>query len=356
MATPAAHFTRTPLLGALALALLLPATHAASAKRVRPLPLEALMPPLKPAVFDETLEIGGTEIDAKKLRTRMTVAVGINGHGPYRFVVDSGADTSLVGWRAARALKLPPGTPVWLNAMTESRQVERVLVSELRLGPSVVKDLELPALNDRDIGADGMIGLDALVEQRLMMDFEKRLITVDDARRPVPRFDGEIVVSARLQRGQLILTQVRANGSKLDAVVDTGSEITIGNLALRDLLIRRRGRDAFTKIEVTGVTGATVMLDLAIVRELELGTIVMRNVPIAFAEVPPFQVFGLSDKPALLLGTDLMENFRKISLDFLARKVRFQLRRCADSIMVHTAMDTQTRIGAANGATEVCRR
>jgi gag-polyprotein putative aspartyl protease/Aspartyl protease len=353
MANPAAR--RMPFRAALALALVLPATHAASAKRAPPLPPEALMPPLKPAVFDETLEVGGTEIDARKLRTRMTVAVGINGHGPYRFVVDSGADTSLVGLRAARALKLPAGTPVWLNAMTESRQVERVLVSELRVGPTLVRDLELPALHDRDIGADGMLGLDALVEQRLMMDFEKRLITVDDARRPAPRFDGEIVVSARLQRGQLILTQVRANDRKLDAVVDTGSEITIGNLALRDLLIRRR-RDAFTTIEVTGVTGATVKLDLAIVRELELGTIVMRNVPIAFAEVPPFAVFGLSDKPALLLGTDLMESFRKISLDFHARKVRFQLRRCADSIVVSTTTDASTRIGAAQGATEVCRR
>ena len=354
MVFPAAR--SSPLLAALALALLLPATHAASAKRAKPLPSEAAMPPLKPAVFDETLEVGGTAIEARKLRSRMTVAVGINGHGPYRFVVDSGADTSLVGLRAARALKLPPGRPVWLNAMTDSRQVDRVLVSELRLGPTVVKDLELPALLDRDIGADGMIGLDALVEQRLMMDFEKRLITVDDALRPAPRFDGEIVVSARLQRGQLILTQVRANDRRLEAVVDTGSEITIGNLALRNLLIRRRGRDAFTKIEVTGVTGATVMLDVAVVREIQMGSIVMRNVPIAFADVPPFEVFGLNKGPALLLGTDLMENFRKISLDFHARKVRFQLRRCADTLVIGTASDAMTRIAPASGATEVCRR
>jgi Aspartyl protease len=354
MATPAARRTRTPALAVLTLALLLPATHAASARRTTPPPPEAAMAPLKPAVFDETLEIGGSEIDARKLNTRMTVAVGINGHGPYRFVVDSGADTSLVGWRAARALKLPPGTPVWLNSMTETSQVDRVLVSELRVGPTTVRDLELPALHDRDIGADGMIGLDALVEQRLMMDFEKRLITVDDAHRPAPRFDGEIVVSARLQRGQLILTQVRANRHKLDAVVDTGSEITVGNLALRDLLISRR-RDLFTKIEMTGVTGAKVMLDLAIVRELELGSIVLRDVPIAFAELPPFAVFGLADKPALLLGTDLMENFRKVSLDFYARKVRFQLKRCDDRVMFNTGYKAATRITAASGAKAVCR-
>ena len=73
-----------------------------------------------------------------------------------------------------------------------------------------------------------------------MMDFEKRLIKVEDARRPVRSEPGEIVVTARRQRGQLILTQVSAAGLSLDAVIDTGSEITIGNLALRDKLIRRQ--------------------------------------------------------------------------------------------------------------------
>ena len=79
---------------------------------------------------------------------------------------------------------------------------------------------------------------------------------------------------------------------------------------------------------VTGVTGVTVNLQLARVAELRLGSVILRDVPIAFAEVPPFAVFGLSDHPALLLGTDLLATFRRVSLDFRARKVRFQLRRC----------------------------
>lgn len=338
---------RFPLLCALALTLL-------GAGKPRPLDPAAKMPPLTPAVIDDALAIGGSEIDAKKVRSRMTVAVGVNGTGPYKFVVDSGADSSVIGERLAQALKLPEGRSVILNGMTESARVGRVLVSELRLGPTTVRDLELPALRERNIGAAGMIGLDALVEQRLMMDFEKRLITVDDARRPSPLLDGEIVVVARLKRGQLILTQVKANGKPLDAVVDTGSEITIGNLALRDQLIRR-GRDKFTTIEVTGVTGVTVPLQLATVREIRLGSIVLQNVPMAFADVPPFEVFGINDRPALLLGTDLMENFRKVSLDFKARKVRFQLRRCEDGITINTDPTRIARFKADKGADAVCK-
>ena len=67
-----------------------------------------------------------------------------------------------------------------------------------------------------------MIGIDALVQQRLMMDFERRLIKVEDASVPEKIRPGDIVVTARRFRGQLILTEVRAAGLPLDAVIDTG--------------------------------------------------------------------------------------------------------------------------------------
>lgn len=291
------------------------------------------MPVLSPAEIDDTLAIGGSDIDARKVASRMTVAVTINGTGPYRFVVDSGADTSVIGERIASRLKLPAGSRIVLNSITDTQLVDRVLVDELAIGPTQVHDLELPVLRERDLGAHGMLGLDALVEQRLMLDFDNRVISVDEGRTPAPNYTDEIIVTARLRKGQLILTQVRANRERIDAVVDTGSEISIGNTVLRDRLLRRNPGQ-FTEVEVTGVTGTTAKMQIAIVRELRLGQIVLQNVPIAFADVPPFAVFGIDKQPSLLLGTDLMENFRKVSLDFHNRKVRFQLKRCDASIVM----------------------
>jgi predicted aspartyl protease len=314
------------------------------------------MPPLPPAVIDNTLAIGGEDINARKIRTRMTVEVRVNGRGPYRFLVDSGADSSVVGLRIARDLQLPVGTPVNLHGMTASAQVDRVMVAELSLGQSKIRNLELPALLEGDMGGEGMVGIDALVEQRLMMDFETRVIKVEDARVPVKWLDGEIVVTARRRRGQLILTEVRAAGLPLDAVIDTGSEITIGNLALRDKLIGGN-RESFTTIPVTGVTGVTVNLQIARIGELQLGSVTLRDVPIAFADVPPFKVFGLSNEPALLLGTDLLETFRRVSLDFRARKVRFQLKKCGSTDITISTSSTfwSTRLSSGDND-EVCRR
>jgi hypothetical protein len=110
-------------------------------------------------------------------------------------------------------------------------------------------------------------------------------------------------------------------------------------------------------VTVTGVTGKEVELQLAQVEELRLGPVTLRNVPIAFADVPPFKVFGLSNGPALLLGTDILETFRRVSLDFRARRVRFQLKRCAtQGVVLSTSSSFSPTRLSSTGTTEVCGR
>ena len=166
----------------------------------KPRPAPATTPdilPLPPAVIDNNLQIGGDNVKAREVDTRLSVDVRVNGRGPYHFVVDSGADTSVVGTRMAQALQLPMGTPVILNGMTGRNIVDRVKVAALTLGPTTVSDLEVPALREIDLGADGLVGIDALVNQRLMMDFEKHVIKVEDASIPMRHLPGEIVITAQ---------------------------------------------------------------------------------------------------------------------------------------------------------------
>lgn len=312
------------------------------------------IPPIPPAQFDPTLSIGGKDLKARDDENRLSVDVQVNGRGPYRFIVDSGADTSVVGVRVAHDLQLPLGTPAVLDAMTGRNLVDRVKVAQLTVGSTTVDNLLLPVLREHDVGADGVIGIDALVEQRLMLDFEKHLIKVEDARLPDREHEaGEIVITARRRRGQLILTHVKAAGYELDAVIDTGSEVTIGNLALRDKLIRGNS-DKFVTIPIVGVTGKQMNLQFARIAEVQLGPVTLKDVPMAFADVPPFALFGLADQPALLLGTDILQTFRRISLDFRSRKVRFQLRKCAEDVVISTDPDNFSRLSGNNE--EVCQR
>lgn len=313
--------------------------------------------PLPPAQFDSNLNVGGQDIKARLVESRLGVYVRVNGRGPYRFIVDSGADTSVVGTHIAEALQLPLATPVVLNGMTARNEVDRVKVDNLTLGQTVTSNLELPALRATDVGGDGLIGIDALQQQRLMMDFETRVVRIEDARLPPPkRVYGEIVITAKRRKGQLILAHVRAGGFPLDAVIDTGSQITIGNMALRAKLFRAHP-EKFNKTIIVGVTGVPVELGLVTVDELQLGPVILYDVPIAFADLPPFDVFGLSKEPALLLGTDILENFRRVSLDFSARKVRFQLRRCkADTFITTASTNARPASLMPYKSTEACLR
>ncbi len=62
------------------------------------------------------------------------------------------------------------------------------------------------------------------------------------------------------------------------------------------------------------------------------------------------------DEPALLLGTDLLETFRRVSLDFRSRKVRFQLRKCGTTgILISTQPTSITRLSSGDKS-EVCKR
>jgi len=100
----------------------------------------------------------------------------------------------------------------------------------------------------------------------------------------------------------------------------------------------------------------TVNMQVARIAQLQLGPITISDVPMAFADVPPFKLFGLHDQPALLLGTDLLETFRRISLDFRARKVRFQLRKCRpEGIIISTSPESSSRL-SSTGTADVCGR
>ncbi len=283
---------------------------------------------ISPAVIDDKLEVTGEALRIRQASSRVTLAVTIDDHGPFQFLVDSGADRSVIGAGLAQRLALPSGGAIKLNDMAGESSVATVLIRRLSAGSNEILNIRAPALAEANIGAQGIMGIDALREQRLSMDFERRTITLQDPRRAEPSAGGsdEIVVTARRRRGQLILTEVNIGRIPLSGVIDTGSQVTLGNTALFRKIFARRSAPTVTPIELISVTGQVVTAQMAHVPEVRIGRLVLHNVPIAFSDVAPFRLFGLADEPALLLGSDVLESFRRVSLDFKYRKVRFVLR------------------------------
>ncbi|MEO6214674.1 MAG: retroviral-like aspartic protease family protein [Sphingomonas sp.] len=258
---------------------------------------------------------------------RMTVPVTIGSAGPYQFIIDTGAERTVISRELAATLGLSPGREVRLTAMTGTSNVGTVVIPSLTVSSIASKPIEAPALFSANLGAPGMLGIDTLSGHSLSIDFEtNRMTLVPSAKRKHGNVQGDIVVQAKSAYGQLIVTQAFYRGRRISVVIDTGAQVSMGNSALRARM-RRELKKVPEQIMLTSVTGQTMAADYTQIERLDIGGVGFNQLPIAFADVAPFRKFGLTKQPALMLGMDALRLFRHVDVDFANREVRFSLPR-----------------------------
>jgi hypothetical protein len=268
------------------------------------------------------------------LFTRVGAAVSLNGQGPFTFVIDTGAGTTSVADIIAEQLALPPLASIRVHGITAAAVARGVAVDRLLLNGLGFRNLHCPVFGRGQLGADGLIGLDVLGRFRLTFDVMHRSANLN--LRGVSLVMGsEAGIVSRIRRdglrtvrgrfGQMILTQVQADGQPIAAFIDSGAQYSIGNLALRRAVAARRtdNRRPARAVPVYGVTGQTLVAEPAWVNDLRLGPSRMGPTPLLFADLHCFEILELAGRPALLIGADLLGRFREVSLDFPANTVTF---------------------------------
>jgi predicted aspartyl protease len=274
--------------------------------------------PEEPAPVPDIIDLGTDTAD------RMTVAVSIGGTGPYPFVVDTGAQRTVISAELAERLDLDSGRTAMLHSMSEMRSVRTVIIPSIELNARAVKGIEAPALPKAALGAAGILGVDSLQSQRVLLDFKAGTMTVTPSAVRVEPWDGKtIVVKARSRFGQLILADVRVGDEKVWAIVDTGAQVSVGNEALRRRLFGPRARKAMKPVALISITGGSTPATYTTADEISIGGVTITNMPIAFADAQPFRTLNLTRRPALLLGMDALRLFERVSVDFANRKIRF---------------------------------
>ena len=278
--------------------------------------------PPPPVTTESPEDATSTAVPLRAIDQRMSVEVMVNGSGPFRFIVDSGATRTVVSRRLAILLGLPSAGTVTLHSVGGESQVDTVKIDSLALSGLPAQPIVAPVLEEEDLGAAGILGIDALANRMVVIDLVANRMTVEAAGRPhssASRSD-EIIVVARRRFGQLVLADADAAGQKIYAVVDTGSSVTLGNLVLRDKLVRRKRVQART-IDIVDVAGHTIQGHYGRIGDIRLGSTHIQETVIAFSDAHAFARFGLGDKPAMLLGMDILRGFRRVSIDFKNRTV-----------------------------------
>jgi len=290
----------------------------------QPVPATPPMPPSDAAMpLGDLLNFGANG-------DRMTVPVHIAGSGPYRFIIDTGSQRTVLSRELAGTLRLPAGRNVRVTAMTGVSEVGTVLVPSISVGTLGGEQIEAPALEGRYLGAPGMLGIDSLQGHLLAIDFEKGSMLVSPSRRRPSRESNdpnEVVVKARSLFGQMVVTEASVGREKVRVILDTGSAVSMGNQALQRA-VTRHGKQGIP-ITLTDVTGESVTVNYTALNTVKLGSMTIRDMPIAYAanDAPPFKLFGLENRPALMLGMDALKLFRRVDIDFANREVRFLMPR-----------------------------
>ena len=272
-------------------------------------------PPLNES--PETLGYGHDRLE------RMTVPVTIGGQGPFRFVVDTGAERTVVSRQLAETLGLQPSDMVRLASIVDVRRVPTVMIPELVFGRRVLGAIQAPVLEAGNLGAHGMLGVDSLENQQLVLDFGRQEMRLSRSRPSDDhRGEGTIIVAARTLLGRMILTDASVEGKRVSVIVDTGSPISIGNLALRDRLVNDRRIEPGQMLRLTSVTGGSIDVSYTRTRRVMVGEAGIRDLPIAFADLQLFRELDLQDRPAMVIGMDVLQLFRRVSIDFARRRLR----------------------------------
>jgi len=286
---------------------------------------QTVVPPPAGAQQDDEARIAAANDSAK----RLTVPVMIGGRGPFHFVVDTGADRSVIADDVAASLGLIRGNIVTVQGVVRSVSSNLVAVADIAVGPIIRRNMSLPILPRAMMGADGYLGLDAVDGTRVTLDFENHSLDVGTSHRASSyrlTRPQEAYVPVRGDMGHLRSLSCRVDNVSTTCFLDTGAEISVGNTRLfRGLVAENPDYKVLGTLPITGITGGVIMGKIVRIDRISLHSVNFADAVVAIADMEIFDVWGLGHDPALLIGMNFLRQFQRVSIDYGQKEIRFDM-------------------------------
>jgi predicted aspartyl protease len=290
-------------------------------------------PPLPPLDFLKPEEVIVTAPEpryvAPTLRDRIGriwAPVHINGQGPFRLVLDTGANRSVVTEDTARLLgkSLETGRTVQLHGVTGKAQVPTIDIHSIEVGDLVLDERKMPVVQDVFGGAEGALGTEGLADKRIYIDFKNDAISILRSRGQGPG-PGFRRIPVKLRNGRLLMFEMTLGGVRTKAMLDTGAQTTIGNNSLREAL-SRRARNA-QETQIIGVTLDVATGHALTAPPVDIGGIKITGMRVTFGDLYIFDAWKLTKEPALLIGMDVIGVFDTVVIDYKLKELHLKARR-----------------------------
>lgn len=257
---------------------------------------------------------------------RIWAPVMINGQGPFRLVLDTGASHSGITAAVASRLGLVPDAhkKVQLSGTTGSESVDTVMVDSLEVGALLLKGRRLPIITAPLGGAEGILGYEGLADKRVYIDFRNDFIVINRSRRERPAADF-VTVPITFSRQNLPVVAARIGLLPVQAVIDTGAQTTIANLAARDALFRRRQMNPVVD-RIEGATATVQEGEGLKTPPITISGITIRSERMTFGDMHIFHHWRMTREPAVLIGMDALGLLDTLIIDYRRAELQMKTR------------------------------
>jgi Aspartyl protease len=267
---------------------------------------------------------------------RIWAPVFIDGKGPFRLVLDTGASRSALTSHVAQSLGGTGATPdsIMVHGVTGSAVVPAIRVSQMEVGELLINSTTLPIVADAFGGAEGVLGREGLQDKRIFADFtaDRLVISRSHGQHAKAGFD---VVPLKFSHGGLLVAEVYIGHVRTKAIIDTGGQQSVGNPALLQALMRRPPSDAYTE-DIIGVTLDTQQGTSVRIPAINMGGgLLIRGARIAFGDMSLFEHWNLMDEPTVLIGMDVLGLFDTLVIDYKLRELQIRPRQNHEGIGVN---------------------
>jgi predicted aspartyl protease len=264
---------------------------------------------------------------------RIVIPIRVNGQGPFQFVLDTGANATVISPHLATALGLhvDPARTLLMSGVTGSISVPTASVDEIDARGLTLVRQQLAVSEATAVGTDGILGVDALKSKAVLVDFNNDRVEVLDARKHPPS-DELGRIPAKLRFGNLLIVDALIGPHKVKAVIDTGGQRTLGNPALYAMLgYQHENPSREAAADVIGATNARQPGERHIVRSVTMGDLRIANLTVTFGDFYIFKRWELDSQPALVIGMDMIGTLGIFGVDYVRCEVQIkagqQLRR-----------------------------
>jgi predicted aspartyl protease len=258
---------------------------------------------------------------------RAVALISINGQGPFRFIIDTGANRSVLSQALATRLGLVPSGEGVVHSIDGAELATLVDVESLSFGTLRLSRGDTPVLDGPMLdGQHGLLGVDGMAGRLLHIDFTNQCVEIYESAAQLP-MQGWLSAPARLRFGSLLMVPGEIMGVDVNVLIDTGSDISLANQNFRDALrgvaarsIQYHNGHAFT-------FGRPIVLEQSVwTPSLRLGRIVIDGVNAYIGDFHIFDFWGLQDEPTILIGMDVLARSREMAIDYERGVVYFRKR------------------------------